>query len=128
MAFSPSAACLVAGLVLLPTAAGCDRLTDAPAAPGMPALPDALPGMYVKGAAALPAGAPLEYRAQAVPGAVSYGWSAVGAGFATIESRGNSRLAALTGERAGPIELHVTAYDAREVALARGERALVVTE
>ena len=128
MAFSPSAACLVAALALLPTVAGCDRLTDAPAGPDAPALPDATPTIYVKGSAELPPGAPLEYRAQLVPGATSYQWTVNGAGVATVDMRGNSRFVAVTGQMAGPFVLRVSAVNDRQAVIARGERALVVTE
>ncbi len=128
MAFSSSAATLAAVLAVLPAVAGCDRLTDAPADPSIPTVPDAAATIYVKGSAELSPGAPLEYRAQLVPGATSYQWTVNGAGVATVDMRGNSRFVAVTGQLAGPFVLRVTAFDDRQTALARGERALVVTE
>lgn len=116
-----------ASLVVVLALAGCDR---GPAdftgsdIPGDEAV--ASGGLYIKGPAALRLGAPLEYRTNSVAGAAGYSWSATGAGSATIDTRGNSRLVAATGQQAGPITLTVYAYDADEVVFAQGSRSFVV--
>ena len=120
----PTAA-LVAALAL----GGCDRFEEPAFAPPVVAGPAAAgPAIYVKGTPSVTVGVGYEFRAQAIEGAVMYGWSAVGTGTAIVNTNGNARIVTVTGTRPGAAVVRATAYDAAEREIASGRREIVVVE
>jgi hypothetical protein len=115
-------ATFVAALALV----GCDRGPADLTGPEPPAAPSVQTGLYIKGSASPTLLLPTEYRAKSLPGAAGYAWAATGEGFATIDTRGNSRIVSLTGQGAGTVTLTVYAYDDDGDVFAQASRQIVV--